>query len=219
MEYNRGDETGDEDRVKMEWEVGLPTQDELIPVTHCLISPELAYAFGIVLEPCIKQASQDTLASLGSPSQSQPLSRSNNFDSMLLEDQRTKNCVVVGGDDDMDFSREDGSVSSKRRKLQSIDVYTEESDLSLDLNRARLVWTQQIHKRFIDVVAHLGIKDAVPKTILKLMNVEGLTREDVSIHLQKYRLYLDRMEILSDKMKGLSTDGSSSSDHLSDLVP
>jgi hypothetical protein len=31
---------------------------------------------------------------------------------------------------------------------------------------------------------------AVPKTIMQLMNVEGLTRENVASHLQKYRLYL-----------------------------
>lgn len=34
----------------------------------------------------------------------------------------------------------------------------------------------QLHKRFVDAVSHLGIKNAVPKTIMQLMNVEGLTR-------------------------------------------
>ena len=38
-----------------------------------------------------------------------------------------------------------------------------------------------------------GVKNAVPKTILQLMNVEGMTRENVASHLQKYRLYLKRL--------------------------
>ncbi|KAI5074035.1 hypothetical protein GOP47_0012048 [Adiantum capillus-veneris] len=62
------------------------------------------------------------------------------------------------------------------------------------LKRPRLVWTPQLHKRFVDAVSHLGIKNAVPKTIMQLMNVEGLTRENVASHLQKYRLYLRRVQ-------------------------
>ncbi|KAG9138081.1 hypothetical protein Leryth_001337 [Lithospermum erythrorhizon] len=54
------------------------------------------------------------------------------------------------------------------------------------LKRPRLVWTPQLHKRFVDAVAHLGIKNAVPKTIMQLMSVDGLTRENVASHLQKY---------------------------------
>ncbi|KAI7731116.1 hypothetical protein M8C21_011352, partial [Ambrosia artemisiifolia] len=65
------------------------------------------------------------------------------------------------------------------------------------LKRPRLVWTPQLHKRFVDAVAHLGIKNAVPKTIMQLMNIDGLTRENVASHLQKYRLYLKRMQGLN----------------------
>ncbi|GJN16599.1 hypothetical protein PR202_gb03602 [Eleusine coracana subsp. coracana] len=78
--------------------------------------------------------------------------------------------------------------------------------------RPRLVWTPQLHKRFVDVVAHLGIKNAVPKTIMQLMNVEGLTRENVASHLQKYRLYVKRMQ-------GLSNEGPSPSDHIFASTP
>ena len=80
------------------------------------------------------------------------------------------------------------------------------------LKRARLVWTPQLHKRFVEAVGHLGIKNAVPKTIMQLMNVEGLTRENVASHLQKYRLYLKRIQ-------GLSNDGPSASDHLFASTP
>ncbi|KAK8705403.1 hypothetical protein V6N13_049006 [Hibiscus sabdariffa] len=76
------------------------------------------------------------------------------------------------------------------------------------LKRPRLVWTPQLHKRFVDAVAHLGIKNAVPKTIMQLMSVDGLTRENVASHLQKYRLYLKRMQGLSGGSGGGANGGS-----------
>lgn len=58
--------------------------------------------------------------------------------------------------------------------------------------KPRLIWTAELHARFLNAVNTLGVKNAVPKTILQLMNVEGMTRENVASHLQKYRLYLKR---------------------------
>jgi SHAQKYF class myb-like DNA-binding protein len=55
-------------------------------------------------------------------------------------------------------------------------------------NRNRLVWNDELHRRFMNAVNHLGLDAAVPKTIMQMMNVEGLTRENVASHLQKYRL-------------------------------
>ncbi|CAL5420532.1 unnamed protein product [Camellia sinensis] len=83
------------------------------------------------------------------------------------------------------------------------------------LKRPRLVWTPQLHKRFVDAVAHLGIKNAVPKTIMQLMSVDGLTRENVASHLQKYRLYLKRMQGISAGGGGGGGGGSDpATDHL-----
>ncbi|KAH7854272.1 hypothetical protein Vadar_011999 [Vaccinium darrowii] len=84
------------------------------------------------------------------------------------------------------------------------------------LKRPRLVWTPQLHKRFVDAVAHLGIKNAVPKTIMQLMSVDGLTRENVASHLQKYRLYLKRMQGISSGGGGGGAGGGSdpATDHL-----
>ena len=73
-----------------------------------------------------------------------------------------------------------------------------EEDHAHAVKRPRLVWTPPLHKRFVDAVSHLGIKNAVPKTIMQLMNVEGLTRENVASHLQKYRLYLKRLQGCSE---------------------
>ena len=59
--------------------------------------------------------------------------------------------------------------------------------------KARLVWSQELHNRFLNALSHLGLKHAVPKTILTMMNVDGMTRENVASHLQKYRLHLKKM--------------------------
>lgn len=91
-------------------------------------------------------------------------------------------------------------------------VNSNEEPNARTLKRPRLVWTPQLHKRFVDAVGHLGIKNAVPKTIMQLMNVEGLTRENVASHLQKYRLYLKRMQ-------GLSSDSPPAPDPLFSSTP
>lgn len=240
-ETNGGDDddnTGDEERV-VEWEVGLPSVDDLTPLSQHLIPPELASAFSISPEPCrtlidVNRASQSTFSTLrggggggGCGGEVLALS-SNNFksfnedrttttDPMVVEAVEEENIWAVGPDRD--------GLGSESRKLRKI-MKSEEADSALrtenspedpssaarTLKRPRLVWTPQLHKRFVDVVGHLGIKNAVPKTIMQLMNVEGLTRENVASHLQKYRLYLKRMQ-------GLSNEGPSSSDQLFASTP
>eukprot|EP00850_Spirogloea_muscicola_P009922 SM000057S18352 [mRNA] locus=s57:139526:141933:- [translate_table: standard] len=61
------------------------------------------------------------------------------------------------------------------------------------LKKPRVVWSVELHQQFVNAVNDLGIEKAVPKRILEIMNVTGLTRENVASHLQKYRLYLKRL--------------------------
>ncbi|KAK1396805.1 transcription factor PCL1 [Heracleum sosnowskyi] len=161
---------GDYNDHVSEWELGLPTTDELPPLSQPLITPELASAFSISPEPYrtagdVNRASEMTLSSLRGQ-YSKLVSNFNSIDNSM--------CVEF----DVDETDRTGTDSKKSETMK----------------RQRLVWTPQLHKRFVDVVAHLGIKNAVPKTIMQLMNVEGLTRENVASHLQKYRLYLKRMQ-------------------------
>jgi SHAQKYF class myb-like DNA-binding protein len=60
--------------------------------------------------------------------------------------------------------------------------------------RRRLVWTPDLHNRFIKAVKEIGIDTAVPKAILQHMGVHGLTRENVASHLQKYREAVKKIE-------------------------
>jgi two-component response regulator (ARR-B family) len=60
--------------------------------------------------------------------------------------------------------------------------------------KPRVVWSAELHAQFVTAVNQLGIDKAVPKRILDLMGVQGLTRENVASHLQKYRLYLKRLQ-------------------------
>ena len=75
-----------------------------------------------------------------------------------------------------------------------------ERELELS-KRQRLVWTPRLHAQFVDAVQKLGVKTAVPKAIMKIMNVEGLTRENVASHLQKYRLNLKRAQDSSESTR------------------
>ncbi|CAN7038531.1 hypothetical protein IGI04_005391 [Brassica rapa subsp. trilocularis] len=78
-------------------------------------------------------------------------------------------------DDEEDGSEQDGDESSSRKKR-------------------RVVWSQELHQKFVHAVQQLGLDKAVPKKILDYMNIEGLTRENVASHLQKYRLYLKKLD-------------------------
>ncbi|KAJ9139929.1 hypothetical protein P3X46_030621 [Hevea brasiliensis] len=68
-----------------------------------------------------------------------------------------------------------------------------EEDALAPPKKAKVVWTNTLHNRFLQAVSHLGLEKAVPKKILELMNVPGLTRGNVASHLQKYRMFLKKV--------------------------
>ncbi|CAN6295947.1 unnamed protein product [Urochloa humidicola] len=89
----------------------------------------------------------------------------------------------------------DGSWKSqkKKREKEEDEADLENGDPSSTSKKPRVVWSVELHQQFVNAVNHLGIDKAVPKKILELMNVPGLTRENVASHLQKFRLYLKRI--------------------------
>ncbi|XP_031279694.1 two-component response regulator ARR12-like isoform X2 [Pistacia vera] len=98
---------------------------------------------------------------------------------------------------------------NKRRKDQNEDEDEErdenenENEDQSSQKKPRVVWSVDLHRKFVAAVNQLGIDKAVPKKILDLMNVEKLTRENVASHLQKYRLYLKRIGCVANQQANM----------------
>jgi SHAQKYF class myb-like DNA-binding protein len=212
---------GGGDRV-MEWEAGLPGADELTPLSQPLVPPGLAAAFRIPPEPGrtlldVHRASAATVSRLGGRSGGGGGGGgggSGGTFQPFFDQGAADGGGGGGGGGGAGAPPPPGGDASAAAAAAGTNAGTNTgtNNNTTSSKRPRLVWTPQLHKRFVDVVAHLGIKSAVPKTIMQLMNVEGLTRENVASHLQKYRLYVKRMQ-------GLSNEGPSPSDHIFASTP
>ncbi|KAI3889626.1 hypothetical protein MKX03_007648 [Papaver bracteatum] len=117
-----------------------------------------------------------------------------------------------GGDDaDYASSANEGTDGSWKVQKKRKDTKDEEDDGEYDnddpsaAKKPRVVWSVELHQQFVSAVNQLGIDKAVPKRILELMNVPGLTRENVASHLQKFRLYLKRLSGVAHQQGGVSS--------------
>ncbi|XP_015073982.1 two-component response regulator ARR14 isoform X2 [Solanum pennellii] len=98
----------------------------------------------------------------------------------------------------------DGVLKPQKKKREAKEDDTEmENDDPSTTKKPRVVWSVELHQQFVSAVNQLGIDKAVPKRILELMNVPGLTRENVASHLQKFRLYLKRLSGVVQQQGGL----------------
>ncbi|KAF5746508.1 two-component response regulator ARR11-like [Tripterygium wilfordii] len=93
------------------------------------------------------------------------------------------------------FGGEDVTSVKKRKDVEN---RRDEFSDSSSTKKARVVWSVDLHQKFVKAVNHIGFDKVGPKKILDLMNVPGLTRENVASHLQKYRLYLSRLQKEND---------------------
>ncbi|KAI3682192.1 hypothetical protein L2E82_50055 [Cichorium intybus] len=97
--------------------------------------------------------------------------------------------LVNNDQDKSDQGTENGDqpVKSKRKRgIEDEDVKENghESDDPFAQKKPGVVWSIDLHRKFVAAVNQLGIEKAVPKRILDLMNVDGITRENVASHLQ-----------------------------------
>ncbi|KAF5951035.1 hypothetical protein HYC85_013028 [Camellia sinensis] len=106
------------------------------------------------------------------------------------------NCPDIDSDQSDDGQLFGGGdlTSEKKRK----DVESRHDDKAFvdpsSVKKARVVWTVDLHQKFVKAVNQIGFDKVGPKKILDLMNIPRLTRENVASHLQKYRLYLSRLQ-------------------------
>ncbi|XP_050229005.1 transcription factor MYBC1 [Mercurialis annua] len=185
------------------WEDELPSPEDLMPLSQTLITPDLALAFDIRTP---------------TPNSNNPSSLHHHPNQNQIQNQHHQPPPPPP------LSTSPSPTNPLASQPSSAEYAADSADMgsgaagdepARTLKRPRLVWTPQLHKRFVDAVAHLGIKNAVPKTIMQLMSVDGLTRENVASHLQKYRLYLKRMQGLSSGVNGGAASASdAATEHL-----
>ncbi|XP_027914131.1 two-component response regulator ORR21-like [Vigna unguiculata] len=113
----------------------------------------------------------------------------------------------IRGNDDIEYTSvadeaEVVKAPKKRSSLKEEDIELESDDPATS-KKPRVVWSVELHQQFVSAVNQLGLDKAVPKRILELMNVPGLTRENVASHLQKFRLYLKRLSGVAQQQNGM----------------
>ncbi|CAH9057660.1 unnamed protein product [Cuscuta europaea] len=85
-------------------------------------------------------------------------------------------------------------LNSKASKVEVPSSAATSSSLQQAFRKQRRCWSAELHKRFVSVLHQLGGPQvATPKQIRELMQVEGLTNDEVKSHLQKYRLHIRRI--------------------------
>ncbi|KAJ8905375.1 hypothetical protein NDN08_001882 [Rhodosorus marinus] len=101
---------------------------------------------------------------------------------------------------------EENSEAQEQAGTRSLESAMENAQRTISIKK-RLVWTQDLHERFLRAVNVAGIENAVPKTILEIMDVKGLTTEHVKSHLQKFRNNLRKSKTDASEFAGRDCSG------------
>ncbi|MQM10456.1 hypothetical protein Taro_043349 [Colocasia esculenta] len=100
-------------------------------------------------------------------------------------------------------SRGDIGFAKKRKDFDSKEHIEQNFTDAASVKKARVVWSVDLHQKFVDAVNQIGFDSKSG-----MMNVPGLTRENVASHLQKYRLYLSRLQKQNEEVTFVGTEQS-----------
>ncbi|OEL32631.1 Myb family transcription factor EFM [Dichanthelium oligosanthes] len=72
----------------------------------------------------------------------------------------------------------------------NLHAQTQQQQQQQQARKARRCWSPELHRQFVTALHQLGGPQvATPKQIREVMQVDGLTNDEVKSHLQKYRLH------------------------------
>ncbi|CAN8326871.1 unnamed protein product [Cochlearia groenlandica] len=105
---------------------------------------------------------------------------------------------------------QNGVKENRKRKdqFEEEEERVNENDDPTAQKKPRVLWTRELHNKFLVAVDHLGVENAAPKKILDLMNVDKLTRENVASHLQKFRSALNKITNETNQQANMAAIGS-----------
>ncbi|KAF5176575.1 Two-component response regulator, partial [Thalictrum thalictroides] len=86
----------------------------------------------------------------------------------------------------------------KKRERKEDQDFGKRTAAVVPLKKTRVVWTTQLHEKFLQALSILKMARAVPRRIHALMKVRGLSRANIASHLQKYRLYQNKYKGTSE---------------------
>ncbi|XP_019170315.1 PREDICTED: myb family transcription factor EFM-like [Ipomoea nil] len=112
----------------------------------------------------------------------------------LLLDTPAREYMVIGGLSSMDYgSRAAASSTASSSVRPQYHHHHQQQQQQQTSRKQRRCWSQELQKLFVNALHQLGGPHvATPKQIRELMQVEGLTNDEVKSHLQKYRLHIRR---------------------------
>ncbi|KUF81810.1 Two-component response regulator ARR18 [Phytophthora nicotianae] len=125
-------------------------------------------------------------------------------DTILLKTHAARILMDPSGVDDSDSKAEAVATAESNRGSGNGSTPTRSPAGKTKRKTKRLLWTEELHLRFVSAVFELGVKNASPKALLALMEskhpTEGLTTDHIKSHLQKYRISYERSKLEAHRL-------------------